>query len=249
MANGQPQTIGAELFAQVASLFVDSTPASAFLLARLKREAEKLQGADAVEASVVKSAIAAYEWRDDDAHYWVKNFLSLRKSAASYQNASVTMRALNDFKSAGEYSLLASEFAHGDPGLAIKSVNALLIAGSFSEAHKIALSFRESNSELATACSEIEKLQQELGAIGISEERILAEMEMAAAVATANKVRIHSVEHLVSRDPDGGSSIYIPLNFFGDISTELDLEADFSAKLASDAQWDPVKLSIEFAHS
>ena len=71
MATGQPQTIGGKLFTEVTDLFDAETPISAFVLARLKRDAEKLQAADAVEASVVKSAIAAYEWKYDEADRWV----------------------------------------------------------------------------------------------------------------------------------------------------------------------------------
>lgn len=248
MATGQPQSIGEALFKQVTGLFEDSAPVSAFLLMKLKNDADKLQKVDAVEASVVKSAIAAYEWQYEEANYWVRNSVALRKSAVNYQNAAVTMRALNDFKNAHKYSLLAAECAPNDPELVIYCVTSMLLAGNFSGAHKIASPFRENNAELSVICHEIEQLQQAIKEIGISEGRILMEMEMACAIATANKVRINSAEHLISTDPDGGKSIYVPLKFFGDLNTELRLEAGFSAELASDEHWDPLKLSIEFAH-
>lgn len=248
MATGQPRTIGGKLFTEVTDLFDAETPISAFVLARLKRDAEKLQAADAVEASVVKSAIAAYEWKYDEADRWVKNSIALRQSAVNYQNAAVTMRALNDFKRARDYSLLAVDCAPQDTEVILKAVNSLILAGRFSDAYKLAVPVRLLSENLDGVCNEIEALHQTMAELDLTEERITSEMEVACDVATKNRVRISSVEHFVSNDPDGGNSIYIPLKFIGDIGIELKLEEELSSRLVQDERWNPLKLSIEFCY-
>lgn len=248
MASGKPETITRQLFEKVAQLFISSEPVSDFAVAQMKREAEKLQGVDAVEASIVKSGIAAFLWNADEANYWVRNAISLRESTVNYHNASVTMRALNDFEAARDYSLASYRCAPNSADTASKAISTLMMSGNFSDALAIAIPHVGSMSEIAEVAEEIESLQQAMGAIGITEDRIKKEMQAAFKVAANRKVRVKTVGHNIVSDPDGGLGIYIPIVFIGDFSTENALEDDFASILVDDPEWDPVKLSIEFTH-
>lgn len=248
MVSAQPQTIGGALFGEVTALFDSGTRATVFELKRLWNDADKLQKVDASEASVVKSALAAYEWNAVESRRWLNNAISLRKSAITYLNAAATMRVLNDFGGARDYARLAANLAPNDAEVVFQAVGCFVGSGRLSEAYELALPFKGRSETLTTSCTEIEDLQRKLSEIGVSEAEVSREIDIASMIAISNKVRIHDSQFRWAVDTDGSKCLYIPMLFFGSIDSELKLEQELAVALLEEDGWNPMKLSVEFTH-
>lgn len=246
MIVARPQTIGSELFAQVeALLLMDGEPGS-FQIRSLRAQADKLAAASAVEASIVKSGLAAYEWDEAGVAYWIRNSIALDKGASTYLNSAVTCRLVNDFEKSVEYTKAA--IANGSYGLdiAIHASDSLVMSGYFSEAIEMLRACRHEAAQehLSFAESQLNGLT----AAGFTEVDLQTEVLAATRVARAHKKRIVAIGHRQSIDRDDGPIFRVAIQFKGDFRDEMKLETELAHLLCEMPHWDPVKLSVEFSH-
>ncbi|MGX5661572.1 hypothetical protein [Diaphorobacter nitroreducens] len=246
MTNARPQTIGNELFAKVEALLLLEGEPSAFELRALRVQADKLAEASAVDASIVKSGLAAYEWADGDVAYWINNALKLEKSPTTFLNAAVTCRLINDFAKSIEYTRAACEHGLLGPNLAMHASDSFVMTGCFSEA--IAVLKACQHEAVQNSLTGIEKRLRGLISSGFTENDLQKEVLAAAHVARLHKKRIVAIGHGHSIDREDGHIFRAEIKFRGDFSDEMRLEASLAQALCDMPHWNPVKLSVEFSH-
>lgn len=246
MTIARPQTIGSDLFAKVEALLLQEGEPSVFVLRALRAQADKLAEASAVDASIARSGISAYEWDEEKAAYWINNALALEKSPETYINASVTSRLINNFELSVEYARKACEVDARRSDIAMYACDSFHINGYFSEAIDVLKSFQHEAAK--TRLGNVEDRLRGLSEAGFTEQDLQKELHSAARVARLNRKRIVAIGHSFFIDPEEGPVFRTEIKFKGDFHDEMKLEAEFARMLCDMPHWNPVKLSVEFSH-
>lgn len=246
MTVARPQTIGSELFARVEALLLLEGEPSPFQIRALRAQADKLAAASAVESSIVKSGLAAYEWDEQGVAYWIRNALALEKGAWTYLNAAVTSRLINDFTTSVEYTRAACESGVYSPDIAIHVSDSFVMSGCLSEAIEVLRSCQHEDAQKYLIS--VKKRLQGLVASGVTEEDLQKEVLAASKVARNFKKRIVSIGHRHTVDREDGPIFQAAIQFKGDFRDEMMLEAELAKVLCDMPHWNPVKLSVEFSH-
>ncbi|WP_447916183.1 hypothetical protein [Delftia acidovorans] len=247
MAKAARQTIRNELLGQVSDYLLKNTDVDVFTMKSLKRSADKLAAIDAIQGSLVKSAIAALEWNVEDAVYWAKNVVALSDTADSYYNAAVTLRAVNDYENAAVFARGIFERAPHNSDFAYASAEMQESAGFINDAHKIFESIKDSSEKAQKDFVISSHRLKAMKDLAVTEERVRVDLKMACVLAYEKRVRINSIAHCYEFDPDGSSGCYFVLvKIPGNIEKVLNLEEALAIQLCEQPDWNPSRLSIEF---
>lgn len=249
MTFGRPQTIGSELLDEMEALFADESKGNRFVIQKIRSDADKLAKVDAVVASIVKSSVAAFEWDISQVNYWVNNALSLSRSVATLTNAGITYRFINDFPKMFAYAEDCLKLAPKDPKVLEVALDSAMSSGFIASSIKILDSIDIQTEALQSRARNAVKVSSWLANCGILESQLQAEVAIALQVATENRVRIQSVSHVLSHDPDGRVFYSIPLSFYGTLDDEWRLESALAERLAERSDWRPHIMSVEFKHA
>lgn len=245
MTGAQHQTRGQELLKNIEGLLYVEEESLSFALRRLRKEAENLANASAVDASVAKAGLAAHAWDFDEARYWINNSLSLEKSTNTYINAAVSARLMNDFAASVEYARQAARLGASNSFVVLYTAKILMVCGYYSEALALMVSCPAKDDflhQLETCKNRIKHLNM----AGISENHLQLEIEAATGVARRNKKRIMKISHVEADDREDGLIFVLEIVVKCQFKDCLMLEAELSGLQCDMEHWDPVKLSVEF---
>lgn len=245
---GVPQTVANSLFETLESFFVADEMPSEFELRRIEKAADNLAKVDAAAAFTVKGAIAALRWDADSAETCCRKACALERSPMVLNNSALTFKFLNRFDLAIEFAKSALALAPLDPLTATSTLGYLFATGHFAE---VAALIRKHNYQeeqypsLPFQALEFDRLRVDLG---ISTEQIDFEIDSVFSVLKKHKKRMQGSRVEAVNDPDGGQCIVIEIEFFGDLHQEIVLEAELAHALAASPDWNPSRLSVEFAY-
>lgn len=248
MTFGRPQTIGDQLFAQVEAMLASGVTPSPFELRRLKVEADRLQRADSAVASIVKSAIAAFEWNFDEVRRWAKNAIALRNTPAILVNCGINFRVANLLPECLNCIDRGLQMAPSDPTIVLPAINALKLAGRWSDIPGYLRNLQSSGEDALRTLHDAERIIKSLEIINISEIELQQQVLIAFEIAKQHQVRIHRAQFETHTDPEIGQQLVVGLVFAGDVHTELKLESLLAHALMDRPGWNPMLLSVEFEH-
>lgn len=247
MAYAMAKTIGDDLLNRVVALLGSETPVDPFTIKTLKRDSDKLQGVDAIHGSLVKSAIASLEWDRDEALRWANNMIALEDNAENCFNAAVSMRHVNDLESSAKFAIKCVGHAPHNLKYAHHSAKMLEMAGLVKESNEIFRSIKNPSEEILEDSDMSNRMLEAMHEIGIQQDRVVLETQVATKIATDMKIRISFISQGFEFDPKhGDGSYFVSIKVPVDFSMVLQMEENLALQLSDLPDWNPLKLSIEF---
>lgn len=217
---------------------------SVFDLRRLEREVDALARVDAATAFEVRSSIAALCWDAEGVRREVRNFLHLDSSTRALLNSAVTFNWINDVESALEHARRAWLLAPKNGEVAADYFSMIVRNGRIQEASR-SLAQLGLPASLADRARSTERIAQTMDDLGLTDERVHAEILAAFDVMKARRIRAVDADFGTQRDPESGVfSLIAVVTFNGDFDDEAELVDDLAAVLMDKPHWDPTEFAI-----
>lgn len=242
-----PQTINNELLNKLEVLYAMDGPLNEFEIRSIYRQAEHLAARDAAAANVIKAGLEALQWNKEAAYRLMDQAIRLEHSSNTLFNCSLNCKFVNDFDQSTNYIKKALKVSPNDLQTTQALVDVLANCGRFKEACEAAAEGAKRGLSL-DGLSVVTNIANDVNSLGISEARLIFEINAADYVLTDNKVRRREIIWKKHADPDGGQCLVLKIEFSGDFEDEIRLESQLAERLISEPGWDPSLLSIEFRY-
>lgn len=247
MHAAQPLTIASNLLTSIEQAGSTDDPASAFELARLKREAAKLLHIDAAEAYVVLAGISALEWNAAEVRANTERSLALSRNSAAYLNCALSLRMVGEIDQAADLAVEAAQRFPMDGVVLNAAVDILLGAGRLHVAAVICQGVVDRSMPRGEYVERGLLVASQAGALGISDDTMSAQVICAYKTLTQHRRRMRGYTLEFVPDPDGTNVLVCRVHFLGSARDEVRLESDMALLLAELPDWDPCVFAMELA--
>lgn len=248
MAYASPKTITDELLVELDALFSTDDEPGEFVLARLRRDANKLMPHSPEEAYTVLSAIEALKWNQDGAARLAAEAVRHDYSVVTLMNVALNMRSVGLLHVACDYMRKALDIAPVDPEIVSRAMDFHCSAGFIHQASAMLAAARKRGVEFKPE-DEVDAVDTLAGIIDrlqIPHDRIVFEIAAAHSLLFHHRRRLRGFAATVALDPDGGETFVVAIPVIGSVDDEIHFEEELASLLAEEPGWNPCKLSIEF---
>lgn len=247
MHKTQPLTIGSHLLTAIERFGQTDDLPSTFELGRLKREADKLLKANALDAYVVKAGIAALEWDAGAVAEHTDRALRLGSGAATYLNCALSLRFVGNIGSAADLMDKAAQRYPLDSVVLKAAVDLLVSAGRLHDAAKICQGMVDRSLPRVEFVESTIHVAAKAHQLGITDETMIAQAGFAFDVLAAHRRRLREYTVSVLHDPDGSEVLVCSIQFMGTALEEMRMESELACRLAELPDWDPCVFSMELS--
>lgn len=219
------QTIEKDLFDKISRYIDSDRQPDQFTIASLKRDAEKLKGADAVARFMALGAIAALEFDEKSAINFHQNAIRLENSERTHEFFAVTLQQLGFFADAADEALIASEREPENLTILGIAIRYSLMAGRIRLAKELIGKFKDRQpNEIPDEVEFIDRLCDALEELSIPEEEI--KVRQMAAFGILRERKIPYTRHSWGIDEDiGDEAVHFNIQVSVDVETLLELES------------------------